>query len=133
MYFLVPLDKLCTMDKLSQWNRILRQSRNAAQVLTAAVMAKGSLKVIERESGMSCPRRTRRASHLRKRHRSQTGISQCEDPRERKFSICRHRKTTTIPGWEENSPPQEVLEEGVIQSKVMDQMVSSAEDIQHSA
>ena len=121
------------MDKLSQWNRILPQARDAAQVLTAAAMAKRSLKVIERESGTSCPRRTRRASRPRKRHRSQTGMSRCEDPRVRKFSICRHRKPTTIPGWKENSPPQGVLVEDVIQSKVMDQVVSSAEDIQHSA
>ena len=39
----------------------------------------------------------------------------------------------TIPEWEENSPPQEVLVEDVIQSKVMGRMVSSAEDIQHAA
>ena len=79
--FLVPLDKICTTDKLSQWTRILRQARDAVQVLTAAVMAKRSLKVIERERGTSCPRRTRRASRLRKRHRNQTGMRQCEDPR----------------------------------------------------
>ena len=51
VHFLELLDKICTMDKLSQWNRILRESRDAAQVLTAAVMAKRSLKVIEREWG----------------------------------------------------------------------------------
>ena len=51
LHFLVPLDKICTMNKLSQWDRILRQARDAAQVLTAAVMAKRSLKVIERERG----------------------------------------------------------------------------------
>ena len=71
VHFLVPLDKICTMDKLSQWNRILRQARDAAQVLTAAVMAKRSLKVIEQERGTSCPRRTRRPSPLRSTHRSQ--------------------------------------------------------------
>ena len=43
------------------------------------------------------------------------------------------KKATTIPGREENSPPQEVLVEGVIQSKVMGRMVSFAEDIQHAA
>ena len=37
-------------------------------------------------------------------------------------------EATTIPGWEENSQPQEVLVEDVIQSKVMDQMVSSVEE-----
>ena len=63
--------QICTMDKLSQWNRILRQARDAALVLTAAVMAKRSLKVIERERGTSCPRRTRRPSPLRSTHRSQ--------------------------------------------------------------
>ena len=42
-------------------------------------------------------------------------------------------EATTIPGREENSPPQEVLVEGVIQSKVMGRMVSFAEDIQHAA
>ena len=47
-----------------------------------------SMKVIEREKGTSCPRRTRRASRLRKRHRNQTGMRQCEDPRVRKLSIC---------------------------------------------
>ena len=51
VHFLVPLVKICTMDKLSQWNRILRQARDAAQVLTTAVMAKRALKVIEREEG----------------------------------------------------------------------------------
>ena len=51
VHFLELLDKICTMDKLSQWNRILRQARDAALVLTAAVMAKRSLKVIERERG----------------------------------------------------------------------------------
>ena len=88
LHFLVPLDKICTTDKLSQWNRILRQARDAVQVLIAAVMAKRSLKVIERERGTSCPRRTRTASRLRKRHRNLTGIRQCEDPRVRKLSIC---------------------------------------------
>ena len=62
LHFLVPLDKICTTDKLSQWNRILRQARDAVQVLTAAVMAKRSLKVIVQERGTSCPRGTRRAS-----------------------------------------------------------------------
>ena len=93
VHFLVPLDKICTMDKLSQWNRILRQARDAAQVLTAAVMAKRSLKVIERERGTSCLRRTRRSSPLRKTHRSQTGMRRREDPRVRKLSICRHRRS----------------------------------------
>ena len=93
VHFLVLLDKICTMDKLSQWNRILRESRDAAQVLTAAVMAKRSLKVIERERGTSCPRRTRRSSRLRKRHRSQTGMRLCEDPRVKKVAICRHRRS----------------------------------------
>ena len=51
LHFLVPLDKICTTDNLSQWNRILRQARDVVQVLTAAVMAKRSLKVIEREGG----------------------------------------------------------------------------------
>ena len=46
VHFLVPLDKTCTKDKLSQWNRISRQARDAAQVLTVAVMAKRSLKAI---------------------------------------------------------------------------------------
>ena len=91
-HLLVPLDKVCTVDKLSQWNRILRQARDAAQVLTAAVMAKRSLKVIERERGTSCPRRSRRVSRLRKRHRSQTGIRRCKDPRVKKGSICGHRR-----------------------------------------
>lgn len=93
LHFLVPLYKICTMDKLSQWDRILRQARDAAQVLTAAVMAKRSLKVIERERGTSCPRRTHRSSPLRKTHRSQTGMRRCEDPRVRKLSICRHRRS----------------------------------------
>ena len=93
VHFLVLLDKICTMDKLSQWNRILRESRDAAQVLTAAVMAKRSLKVIERERGTSCPRRTRTSSRLRKRHRSQTGMRLCEDPRVKKVAICRHRRS----------------------------------------
>ena len=91
LHFVVPLDKICTTDKLSQWDRILRQARDAVQVLITAVMAKRSLKslkVIERERGTSCPRRTRRASRLRKRHRNQTGMRQCEDPRVRKLSIC---------------------------------------------
>ena len=59
LHFLVPLDKICTTDKLSQWNRILRKVRDAVQVLIATVIAKRSLKVIERERGTSCPRRTR--------------------------------------------------------------------------
>ena len=42
VHFLVPLDKICSMDKLSQWNRILQQATDAAQVLTAAVMVKRS-------------------------------------------------------------------------------------------
>ena len=46
VHFLVPLDKICNMDKLSQWKGISRQARDAAQVLTVAVMAKRSLKVI---------------------------------------------------------------------------------------
>ena len=46
VHFLVPLEKICIMDKLSQWNRISRQARDAAQVLTAAVMARRSLKEI---------------------------------------------------------------------------------------
>ena len=46
VYFVVPLDKICTMDKLSQWNRISRQARDAAQVLIAAVIAERSFKVI---------------------------------------------------------------------------------------
>ena len=93
VHFLVPLDKICTMDKLSQWNRILRQATDTAQVLTAAVMAKRSLKVIERERGTSCPRRTHRSSPLRKTHRSQTRMRRCEDPKVRKLSICRHRRS----------------------------------------
>ena len=93
VHFLELLDKICTMDKLSQWNRILRQARDAAQVLTAAVMEKRSLKVIEWEKGTRCPPRTRRSSRLRKRHRSQTGMRRCEDPRVRKLSIYRHRRS----------------------------------------
>ena len=93
VHFLELLDKICTMDKLSQWNRILRQARDAAQVLNAAVMAKRSLKVIERERGTSCPRRTRRSSPLCKTHRSKTGMGRCEDPRVRKLSIFRHRRS----------------------------------------
>ena len=93
VHLLVPLDKIYAVDKLSQWNRTLRQARDAAQVLTAAVMAKRSLKVIERESGASCLRRSRRVCRLRKRHRSQTGMRQCKDPRGRKGSICRHRRS----------------------------------------
>ena len=46
VHFLVPLDKTCAKDKLSELKRITRQAGNAAQVLTAAVMAKRSLKVI---------------------------------------------------------------------------------------
>lgn len=53
LHLLVPLDKVCTMNKLSQWNRILRQARDAAQVLTAAVIEKSSLKVIELDKGTS--------------------------------------------------------------------------------
>ena len=53
LHLLVPLDKICTTDKLSQWNRILRQARDTAQVLTLAAMAKGSLNVIERDRGTS--------------------------------------------------------------------------------
>ena len=39
------------MNKLSQWNRILRQARDAAQVLTAAAIEKSFLKLIERDKG----------------------------------------------------------------------------------
>ena len=51
LHLLVPLDKVCTMNKLSQWNRILRQARDAAQVLTAAAIEKSSFKLIERDKG----------------------------------------------------------------------------------
>ena len=53
LHLLVPLDKVYTMSKLSQWNRTLRQARDAAQVLTAAVIEKNSLKLIERDKGTS--------------------------------------------------------------------------------
>ena len=131
VHFLVPLDKTCTMDKLSQWNRILRQARDAAQVLTAAVMAKRSLKVIEQERGTSSPRKTRTSNHLRKRHRSQTGIRRCEDLRVRKLSICRHRRSydhSRMGG--KFSTTRGTC--GRRDSKVMGQMVSSAEDIKHA-
>ena len=133
VHFLELLDKICTMDKLSQWNRILRESRDAAQVLTAAVMAKRSLKVIEWKGGrrvregrvdpVACARGT-------------TARLACVCVKIQEGGCCLFvviEEVTTIPEWEENSPQQEVLVEDVFQSKVMGRMVSSAEDIQHAA
>ena len=53
LHLLVPVDKVYTMNKLSQWTRTLRQAMDASQVLTAAVIEKSSLKLIERDKGTS--------------------------------------------------------------------------------
>ena len=126
LHLLVPLERMCTTDRLSQWKRILQQARRGAQVLTAAAMAKSSLYVIERERGTSRTIRevvtTSRLARVRI-----------------KVQVCGGRPTVVVeeavavPGWKKGPPPQEILMEGGIQTEVMRWMVNFAEEINHAA